>query len=485
MGFFDRFKTIETNDSNNLSYLEYRLAAWLNSDHRSEMELSRRYYDGEQDIYGSVKTVIDSNGQPTPVNNVPNATLVINMFRKLVDQKVNYSLGKPIVISTENEKYGLEVNKIFDKVMMMKLRDLCNEAVLGGIAFVYPYYDRRGEFQIKVFDSYEFMPIWMDEEHDELECGVRVYDTEIYENGKATIVKRAEVYTKNGIDRYIIRGNKLVQDTTAPHQDYLKYGDDGYNWDRLPIIPFRYNANEIPLIRDVKELQDALNVAVSNMMNELEASPGNSIFVISNYDGEDLASFRHNLATYRAVKVRTVDGVQGKVDILKTEIDPTSYDATIKQLRRALIENGRGFDAKEERLDGDPNELNINSAYVDLDLDTDELETEFQRGFEELKFFIDQWLIHTGKGDFTEESLEFVFNRNIFINQSQRITDCQMSASMISRKTMLAHHPFVKNVERELRQLEEDEAAEMEKMEQTFQIQDSNRTEPITGGDGE
>ena len=65
MGFFDRFKTIETNDSNNLSYLEYRLAAWLNSDHRSEMELSRRYYDGEQDIYGSVKTVIDSNGQPT------------------------------------------------------------------------------------------------------------------------------------------------------------------------------------------------------------------------------------------------------------------------------------------------------------------------------------------------------------------------------------------------------------------------------------
>ena len=276
-----------------------------------------------------------------------------------------------------------------------------------------------------------------------------------------------------------------MQDTTAPHQDYLKYGDDGYNWDRLPIIPFRYNANEIPLIRDVKELQDALNIAVSNMMNELEASPGNSIFVISNYDGEDLASFRHNLATYRAVKVRTVDGVQGKVDILKTEIDPTSYDATIKQLRRALIENGRGFDAKEERLDGDPNELNINSAYVDLDLDTDELETEFQRGFEELKFFIDQWLIHTGKGDFTEESLEFVFNRNIFINQSQRITDCQMSASMISRKTMLAHHPFVKNVERELRQLEEDEAAEMEKMEQTFQIQDSNRTEPTTGGDGE
>ena len=126
--------------------------------------------------------------------------------------------------------------------------------------------------------------------------------------------------------------------------------------------------------------------------------------------------------------------------------------------------------------------LNIISAYVDIDADVDALETEFQRGFEDLKFFIDQWLIHTGKGDFTEETLEFVFNRNIFINQSQRITDCQMSSAILSKKTVLAHHPFVKNVERELRQLEEDEKAEMEKMEQTFQIQTQNTPEPTSGG---
>ena len=482
MGFLDKFKTRESENPSTLTYLEYRIAAWMNSPERQEMLMSRDYYSGKQDILNRVRTVINESGQEQEVHNLPNKKLVMNFFRHLVDQKTNYALGKPLNIVTENEVYGELVGKMFNKKMMMKMRDLCQEAVLGGIAFLYPYYDKRGDFQVKVFDSYEFMPLWGDAEHDELEGGVRVYPVEIYENGKVREIVRAEVYTTEGIDRYLYHRGKLIPDDTMPHEDYLKFGEQGYNWERFPVIPFRYNMDETPLLRDVKNLQDALNLSVSNMVNELEESPGNSIIHLKNYDGEDLASFRRNLMTYRAVKTRTVDGVQGGVEILKTETDPTLYEATIKQLRRGLIENGRGFDAKDEKMEGDLNMLNINSAYVDIDADVDALETEFQRGFEDLKFFIDQWLIHTGKGDFTEETLEFVFNRNIFINQSQRITDCQISSAILSKKTVLAHHPFVKNVERELRQLEEDEKAEMEKMEQTFQIQTQNTPEPTSGG---
>lgn len=454
----------------------------MNSPERAEMLKSRDYYSGTQDIMNRKREVINENGEPQEVKNLPNTKLVLNFYRHLVDQKTNYALGKPLNIVAENEMYGKLVAKIFNKKMMMKMRDLCQEAVIGGIAFLYPYFDKNGDFQVKVFDSYEFMPLWGDAEHDDLEGGVRLYEVEIYDKGKAVKIDRAEVYTVDGIDRYIYRGGKLVPDQSAPHQDYLVFGEQGYNWGRLPVIPFRYNMDEIPLLRGVKELQDALNIAASNMMNELEESPGNSIIHLKNYDGENLADFRRNLMAYRAVKTRTIDGVQGGVEILKTDTDPSLYEATIKQLRRGLIENGRGFDAKDEKMEGDLNMLNINSAYVDIDADVDALETEFQCGFEELKYFIDQWLISKGEGDFTDEEINFVFNRNIFINQSQRITDCQMSAGLISKKTMLAHHPFVKNVERELRQLEEDEAAEMEQMEQTFKIQNAN-TKPTEGGD--
>lgn len=467
IGFLDVFKKQEVASSvTELQYLQNRLSAWLMSPQRKEMEKSRDYYEGKQDILNRQRTVINETGNLTPVQNLPNAQIVDNQFRKLVDQKTNYALGKPITIATDNEAYSAELTKVFDKTMMMKMRDLAQEAVIGGIAYLHPYYDGEGNFKVKVFDSYEFMPIWLDSDHDDLLGGVRVYDVEYYDQGVTKRITRAEVYSKSGIDRYLLQGHSLVNDPTRPHDDYLKFEETGFNWEKLPIIPFRYNSDEIPLLRSVKSQQDYLNITLSNMANMTEEDPRNSILILKNYDGQDLASFRHNLANYGTVKVRSVDGVQGGVDVLNIDTDPSSYESLIKQLRRSIIENGRGFDAKDEKMEGDLNMLNISSAYVDIDLDVDAMETEFQRGFEELKWFLDKWLIHIGKGDFTEETVEFVFNRNIFINQDAMITNCVNSQGIISDETIIAHHPWVVDLNSELKKIEVQKAEEMEREQQ-------------------
>jgi SPP1 family phage portal protein len=153
------------------------------------------------------------------------------------------------------------------------------------------------------------------------------------------------------------------------------------------------------------------------------------------------------------------------------------------QLKRAIVENGRGFDAKEERMDGDPNQMNIESMYTDIDLDVNAMETEFQAGFEELKWFIDQYLIHQGKEDYTEEDVEFVFNRDIFINEDAKIDNCAKSVGIISNKTILARHPWVTNVEHELQEIEADKQAELDEMEATMKVQAKNAPKPNNGGD--
>lgn len=467
IGFLDIFRKQEVASSvTELQYLQNKLSAWLMSPQRKEMEKSRDYYEGKQDILNRQRTVINETGNLTPVQNLPNAQIVDNQFRKLVDQKTNYALGKPITIATDNEVYGAELTKVFGKTMMMKMRDLAQEAVIGGIAYLHPYYDEEGNFKVKVFDSYEFMPIWLDSDHDDLLGGVRVYDVEYYDRGVAKRITRAEVYSTTGIDRYLLQGHTLVKDPTRPHDDYLRFEETGFNWEKLPIIPFRYNSDEIPLLRSVKSQQDYLNITLSNMANMTEEDPRNSILILKNYDGQDLASFRHNLANYGTVKVRSVDGVQGGVDVLNIDTDPSSYESLIKQLRRSIIENGRGFDAKDEKMEGDLNMLNISSAYVDIDLDVDAMETEFQRGFEELKWFLDKWLIHMGKGDFTEETVEFVFNRNIFINQDAMITNCANSQGIISDETIIAHHPWVVDLNSELKKIEAQKTEEMEREQQ-------------------
>ena len=151
---------------------------------------------------------------------------------------------------------------------------------------------------------------------------------------------------------------------------------------------------------------------------------------------------------------------------MRIEVNAQNYQAILMQIKRAIVENGRGFDAKEERMDGDPNQMNIESMYTDIDLDVNQMESEFQAGFEDLKWFIDKYLMNAGKGDFSNEKVEFVFNRDIFINEDAKIDNCVKSVGILSNKTILAHHPWVSDVQHEEAQIEEDKQAELEEMEQ-------------------
>lgn len=445
---------------------------WLNSKERKEMLVARDYYDGKQDILDRQRMVINEAGTLTPVDNLPNNRLVDNQYSKLVDQKTNYALGKPITLATPDDTYLEALQEIFDKRTSRQIRRLGEEAISSGIAWLYPYYNEQGDFKFKVFPGYEVMPIWYDNTHTDLVEAVRYYPDALLDNdGNLTEVNVCEIYTLNGIDRYILEGSTLKQHPVEPHINYLRFRDAEYNWQRLPLIPFKYNDKEIPLIRRVKGLQDSLNQVLSDFQNNMEEDPRTTILVLKNYDGTNIPEFRRNLATYGVVKVRTVDGVQGGVETLRIEVNAQNYQAILMQLKRAIIENGRGFDAKEERMDGDPNQMNIESMYTDIDLDVNQMETEFQAGFEELKWFIDQHLIHIGKGDFTSEQVEFIFNRDIFINEDAIIDNCVKSVGIISTKTIVARHPWVGNLQHELKLIEEDKKAELEEMEamQAFQ----------------
>lgn len=439
--------------------LEYYIGKWLQSPRRFEILTGKRYYEGVHDILSRKRQVIGEKGQLVDVDNLPNAHIIDNQYKKLVDQKTNYALGKPITIAGDNEQYVKELEKLFDKKFHRKLRVLGKLAIEGGIAWMHPYYDGKGDLKFKIFPGEEVLPFWKDSEHTELECAVRVYNTAIFNNGTETEKMVAEVYDLNGVTRYFLKGSSLVEIGNEPN---FTIDDKPFNWKRIPIIPFKYNSDEIPLIRRVKTLQDSLNELLSDFQNNMQEDPRNTILVLENYDGENLASFRRNLATYGAVKVRTIDGVKGGVSTLKIEVNGDNYKTISTLLRRSIIENGCGFDAHEERLDGDPNLANILSMYSDIDLDVNGMETEFQAGFEDLVWFINQHLNNKGVGNFESERVEFVFNRDIYINNSDSISNCQASMGILSRETIVANHPWVKSVQREMKLIDKEEKEELE-----------------------
>ena len=463
-------------------FLEHELQKFISSPARKHMIDGDLYYDYEHAIKHKKRMVIGNDGVLVEDKHLPNNRFTDNQYGAMVDQKVNYLLSKPITFKTENEQYAEALKGVFNKKFHRTLKNIGKDSYNGGIAWLYPYYDEKGEFRIKRFHPWESLPFWKDDDHTELDFFVRVYDVETYEGNIEKIITFVEVYDTQGIHRFTLEGNTLVPDYSTYYFELpdVKGEVIPYNWNRVPLIPFKANSTETPLLKKCKSLQDGINEILSNFGDGMqENASGNTILIIKNYDGTDLGQFRQNLASYKAVKVRTVDGADGGIDSLQIEVNCENYKSILAELRKALIQNCKGYDVDELKSSGSPNEMTIKAVYSQIDIDANEIETEYQASFEELLWFVNQHLLMTGKGDFTNEDIEVIFNRDMMVNESQVITDINNSSAILSKKTLVAMHPYVSDVNKELEQLEEEEQKAIE------QYGDAFMQKPVDEGDGD
>lgn len=426
---------------------------FMASPKRADMIKGINYYRGIHDILKRKRTVIGEEGKPQVVENIPNNRIINNQYRKMVEQKSNYILGKPFAVNCENREYSDLLKAVFGRGFQRTLKGICEDSLNCGIGWLYIYYDERGELAFKRLRPWEIIPGWSDEEHKELSYAIRVYDVVLYEGKKRKVITKAEVFDSKGIKRFIVDGSRLIPDGTEWKTPYFYRGDKGFNWDKIPLIPFKYNDSEIPLIKFVKSLQDGLNLMISNYENAMEEEPRNTILVLKNYDGENLGEFRKNLAEYGAVKVRNADGSNGGVDTLSVEVNSDNYSVIIDILKKAIIENAMGYDAKDDRLGANANKMNIQSMYSDIDLDANGMETEYQAAFEKIIWFVNAHFENRGKGSFEGERAEIIFNRDILINESEVIENCVKSKGIISDETIVAQHPWIEDVKGEMERM--------------------------------
>ena len=296
-----------------------------------------------------------------------------------------------------------------------------------------------------------------------LDFAVRLYLVEGYEGITPKIIEKVEIYDLRGIHKFILDGGLLIPDVSMGEEDYeypyvtatVGTGETvGLNWQKIPLIPLKYNESEIPLLKKVKSLQDGINMMLSDFENNMQEDSRNTILVIKNYDGEDLGEFRKNLSTYGAVKIRCNNDTNGGVDSLKIEVNADNYKAILEIFKKALIENAMGYDAKDDRLSGNPNQMNIQSMYSDIDLDANDMETEFQAAFEEILWFVNAHLENTGAGKFEGEDVTIIFNRDMLMNETEAIQNCTASVGILSDKTIIEQHPWCDDPEEEQKRLE-------------------------------
>ena len=195
---------------------------------------------------------------------------------------------------------------------------------------------------------------------------------------------RATLYELDGYTDYFQPKNKDMQ-VLHPKRTYKQIirssevgGEeiyDGENYPGFPIIPLKNNERGRSEIVGKRNTIDALDLASSNMVNNVDE--GNLIYwVLTNCGGmDDLddAKFIERLKTLHVAHANGDDGVSAEAHTIEAPYEGTNI--TIDMLKKKLYEDFQCFDSSAVSA-GNQTATAIKASYVPLDLKVDKFEAQ-------------------------------------------------------------------------------------------------------------
>jgi SPP1 family phage portal protein len=421
---------------------------------RTLMEKGEKYYKVENDILNR-KMYRYENEHPVEDETKANNKLSHGFMHTLVDDKVNYLLLKPITLTCDDEKYLDKVKEVLGRRFQKRLSQLGNEASNKGIAWLHVYINAKGEFKMLKIPSEQIIPIWADSDHENLQVLIRYYNVETYEGKKKKYITKIEYWTPETVEYYVMQDDTVMVDAEKylndDYEGHFKINNESAGWGRVPFIYFKNNDFELPDLQFVKTLIDNYDLTRSDVANLLEEIK-NIVYILKGYGGQNLGEFVRDLAYYHGIKIDADE--DAGVEKIENTINIDAAKEHYNTLKKDIFDFGQGVDKNSDKLGNSPSGIALKFIYSGLDLKCNALEGWFKWGFEELMRFVNIYLEIT-KQLVSDKEITIVFNRDIAINESQAITDCQNSKGVISDRTIIANHPWVKNVDDEIDQMEE------------------------------
>lgn len=445
-----------TGPMNTIEWLSEEVNEFLSSDSRKLMLTGEQYYEVNNDIFQRKITRPSKRGGEEELKYKANNKLAHAFYKNLIDEKVNYLLGKEYTLKSDNEEYLNKINWSLGDDFLDIFNELGYEASNKGIGWLHIFINEEAKLDYMVIPSEQIIPIWIDRRHKALDRLIRLYDVVVYEGTEKKIVTKIELWYKDKVDYYVKDGEQIILDSEKYLNvkgnigHYLKDGEYVV-WNKIPFIPFKNNRIELGDIKFIKSLIDNYDLSRSDVANFIEEVK-NLIYILKGYGGEDLGEFMDNLNYYRAISVDE----DGGVDSLNPTMDVEAIKVHYEQLKRDINECGKGVNKDLDKFGSSPSGIALKFLYSGIDLKCNSLEVLFKKAFKELLYFINIYLSESNQGSYKDVPVELIFNKNIKINETETITNCVNSKGVISNKTIMANHPWVKDPVEEQEQLDKE-----------------------------
>ena len=425
-------------DVDEKSILEIEVNRHLGSERYRLLHKANEYYRNHTDIERKMQDVSWKS----------NSKLRLGLFRKLVDQKVGYLLSKaPSVMygndSEEELKVKEFIDEFFDEHFLRNLKSVGRDAVIKGVSYGLVYYDEEGSLRMTKIPGEQVIPFYADERREVVDAFLRIYNQEVY----TLLGKKQEIHVEywdtEGITYYKWESGHLqpnkAYDGIQPHFRYMDETGQvhNYNWERVPLIVFKYNENEQSFLDQVKSIIDNLELQAS-VNADLLADIPKFIYILKGYGGEELETFLSQLNLYKVIKVR--DG-SGGVDKLQADINTEAVESEIARSRKMLYEAGRAIDTQDENL-GNASGQALKWRFTDLDLDANDFENGLQSAIIHLMWFVVNHIKNRAGLVVDMKLFHYTFNRDVITNESEAIQDAQNSVGILDARTIREQHPW-------------------------------------------
>ena len=394
-------------------------------------ETGQRYYDNHPDIKDEYKP------RDHEVNidySKPDWRFPHNPHANLVDQKIGYIVGESPNYQHKDEKVMEVIEKHLDYDFDDDLNDILTAASNKGVEWVHPYVDEEGAFKLLEVPAEQVIPIWRDRKQRVLDAVIRHY--------RVRDVHRVEYWTDEAVTYYVkIDGQLKLGWYHGANEPNPTTHLTGESWGRVPFIPFKNNSDSTSDIWRYKTFIDAMNRRTSDTQNMFDEST-ELIYILKGYEGTDLSEFMSNLKYYKAINVDS----EGGVETIRVEVPVTSSNEWLDRLRTYIYEYGRGVDFSKNELGNSPSGIALRFLYTDLDLKTKQLARKTIPAIKQLLWFVFEY--ENMDGDIAND-VDVTFNYNRMVNELEQSQIASTSQSYLSEETILAHHPWVDDVEKE------------------------------------
>jgi SPP1 family phage portal protein len=112
---------------------------------------------------------------------------------------------------------------------------------------------------------------------------------------------------------------------------------------------------------------------------------------------------------------------------------------------------------RTDNFGNSPSGVALKFLYSLLDLKANHTERKFRKALSQFFWFFTEYLSISSQGTYDPDDIKMTFNRTMITNDAEKVTMTKDSTGIISKRTQLANHPWVTDVDAEEEQIQKEQ----------------------------